>query len=120
MRSLVVLFCLSIVASAAEPIRVYLVRHAEAGGAVMGVAPPGPSLSPAGKRRAQALAAALSTAHIKRIFVTPYARTQETAAALASKLHLTPVVEDQDQAGQQRLVKAVRSMPAGSAVLIVG
>jgi len=120
MRSVILLFCASLALTAAQPVRVYLVRHAEAGGAVMGVPAPGPSLSEAGQQRADALAKTLSAAHIKQIYVSPYARTQETAARLAANLHLKPIVEAQDAPSQERIAHAVRSMPAGSAILIVG
>lgn len=120
MRSIILLFCASVALTAAQPVRVYLVRHAEAAGAVMGVPAPGPSLSEAGKQRADALARTLIGAHIKQIYVSPYARTQETAARLAAKLHLKPIVEQQDAPSQERIAHDVRSMPAGSAVLIVG
>lgn len=117
----VIVFCAGMT-HAAEPVRVYLVRHAEVaeGGGMAGAAKPGPGLSAAGQERAKALAATLATAGIKQIYVSSYARTQQTAAPLAAKLGLRPLVEEQDAASLQRIAQAVRGLAPGSAVLIVG
>jgi broad specificity phosphatase PhoE len=75
---------LSAAVAAAEPI-VVIVRHAEkeaAGGA-------DPSLSAAGRARAEALARMLASTGITRVFTSEFKRTQQTAAPLAEALHIT-------------------------------
>jgi broad specificity phosphatase PhoE len=76
----------------------FLVRHAEkvespaaqpAPAAMMADDPP---LSAAGQARAVKLAALLASADVKYIFTTEYRRTRETAAPLAEKLKLKPVI----------------------------
>jgi broad specificity phosphatase PhoE len=82
---LLLLFALS--ATAKQPTTVILVRHAEKA-AASGDMP----LSEAGTARAQELARTLAGAEVKTIFVTQFARTQQTAAPLAKANGLTPVV----------------------------
>lgn len=67
--------------------RAVLVRHGEplAGGS-------DPSLSAAGQARASELAETLAAAGVVKIITSNFARTQETAAPLATHLGLTPVV----------------------------
>lgn len=65
---------------------IIVVRHAErAGGTAADV-----GLSEAGQCRAEHLAVMLYDAGITRIYTSEVARTQQTAAPLAAKLHLTP------------------------------
>jgi broad specificity phosphatase PhoE len=85
------IFCLSILLLAstlsAAPI-VVIVRHAEKannGGK-------DPDLSPAGNKRAEALACILKDALIKSIFVTEFKRTQETATPIARETKVTPTI----------------------------
>jgi len=68
-----------------KPITVFLIRHAER------EAEPkqDPPLSKDGIARSQALARLLSSAGIKAIFTSQYARTKQTAGPLAEKLGLT-------------------------------
>ena len=51
-----------------------------------------PALSPAGERQAAAVAAALAGEPIEALYVTPLRRTAQTAAPLAARLGLEPVV----------------------------
>jgi broad specificity phosphatase PhoE len=88
-------------AAAADQV-IFLVRHAERAPstpAPPGAHPPGagmmgedPPLSAAGEQRAARLATMLAPANIKSIFTTEYRRTRQTAAPLAQKLGLTPVM----------------------------
>jgi probable phosphoglycerate mutase len=52
-----------------------------------------PPLDPVGERQAELLADRLATEHIDAIYVTTLCRTHQTAAPLAERLGLTPVVE---------------------------
>ena len=67
---------------------VFVVRHAEktTGGGN------DPELSPAGHKRADALARILKDSQITAVFVTEFKRTQETAAPTARAAHLSPIV----------------------------
>lgn len=65
---------------------VYLVRHAEKVDETDST-----DLSPAGQRRAGALADTLANRGIDSIFTTPYRRTRQTAEPLATRLRLRPV-----------------------------
>jgi broad specificity phosphatase PhoE len=89
MKRLLLLLLLSglFVSAAAAQSTVFLVRHAEkaAGGGT------DPNLSDAGRKRAARLAQVLKDAGISRIFVTQFKRTKQTAAPLATRLHLTPI-----------------------------
>jgi len=105
---------------ASEPDRlVVLVRHAEKAADP----PDDPSLSDAGHARAAALASALDGAGIGAVIVTPFRRTTETAGPLAAAAGLTPLVVDVERgmaAHLEAVAKAVRALPAGLPVLIVG
>lgn len=76
-----------------------LVRHGESAAAVDGQAFPmadghgDPPLHPEGHRQAAAVAERLQDEDISAIYVTTLQRTQQTAAPLAEKLGITPVVE---------------------------
>ena len=103
----------------AAPVVVVLVRHAEK------AARPAddPGLSPAGRARAEALAAALAEADVDAIVVTQYKRTQDTAAPLAATRKLTPLViaAGADTARHAAdVATSIRRQPAGSLVLVVG
>lgn len=85
-------------AAAADQV-IFLVRHAERAAPAGQAAPPShgmmaddPPLSSAGEQRAAKLAAMLAGSGIKQIFTTEYRRTRQTAAPLAQKLKLTPVM----------------------------
>jgi broad specificity phosphatase PhoE len=101
---------------------IFLVRHAEKA-ATPPNQPPSktmmaddPPLNDAGRVRAAKLAAILASADVKHIFTTEFRRTRETAAPLAAKLKLTPVMaasKDPDP-----LVARIRRIKGN--VLIVG
>ncbi len=92
---------------------ILLVRHAER----PPMTAPGddPSLTDAGKARAERLATALADAGIRTIFTTRFRRTRETAAPIAARLKLTPTVES----ATDDLVTALRAR-ADETVLVVG
>jgi probable phosphoglycerate mutase len=76
-----------------------IVRHGESAPAREGEPAPlvdghsDPALDPVGERQAQALADRLASEPIAAIYVTTLQRTVQTAAPLAARLGLTPVVE---------------------------
>lgn len=93
-------------------ITVVFVRHAEPAPTATD-----PQLSPAGKERAELLASMLSRAGVKRIYVTEYRRTQETAQPLAALLHLPETrIAARDT---KSLVEAIRNERTGP-LLVVG
>jgi broad specificity phosphatase PhoE len=98
---------------------VFVVRHAERADTASGGSPmmaADPDLSDAGRARAQTLAGMLKDAQIGAIFVTPYKRTQQTAAPLAQALGVqAAAVDARDLAGLIDKVKA-----ASRNVLVVG
>ena len=90
---------------------IYVVRHLHT--------PQGerdPDLLPEGQRQAQLLAAWFRGERVRAIYVTDYRRTRQTAAPLAGRLGLTPVVYD--PADTPGLVARVRAGPLPA--LIVG
>lgn len=86
---LALLFALAapIQADTSVPPTVVVVRHAEKADASRDT-----DLSAAGYARARALDSALIDAHVSAIIVTPYKRNAETAAAVARRYGLTPIV----------------------------
>ena len=105
-------------AAASEPTTVILVRHAEKLDE-----PKDPSLSPAGKARADALVDALGDLTVGAVIVSDTKRARETAAPLAAKLGLTPIEVSVAQGGEAHIkgvVAAVRAAPRGSTVVVVG
>jgi probable phosphoglycerate mutase len=78
-----------------------LVRHGASADAVSGVRFPlvdgrgDPPLSPAGERQAEAVCRRLRALGAARIFVTPLRRTQTTAAPLARRLGIEPVIVEE-------------------------
>lgn len=100
-------------ASAAPPVTVFLVRHAEkaAGGE-------DPGLAEAGTKRAESLAAMLADAGITAIFSSEYKRTQDTAAPLAKRLGVAvTTVPAKDIDG---LVAKLRALAPGARAVVVG
>lgn len=118
-RSLLVLCLLTAAATPSLAQSVILVRHAERADMAAGGSPSmaaDPDLSAAGRARSERLASMLRNADIRAIFVTPYRRTQQTAAPVAAALGLTPVIlPADDEAGLLAQVRAVKGH-----VLIVG
>ena len=76
----------------------FVVRHAEKAATPSGQPPShammadDPPLSPAGEQRAARLAAMLAHSGITQIYTTEYKRTRQTAAPLAEKLKIKPVM----------------------------
>jgi len=92
---------------------ILLVRHAER----PPLDAPGddPSLTDAGKARAERLPAAVARYGVRAIYVTRFRRTQETAKPTAERLGLVPIVESDTN----ELVKALKAR-GNDAVLVVG
>ena len=92
---------------------IILVRHAER--------PPtsaptdDPSLTDAGKARAERLATVVADAGVKAIYTTRFRRTQETAKPAADRLRLTPIVESDTT----ELVNALRQR-GDETLLVIG
>lgn len=96
--SLVFAFALMAVPAMAQNQVIFLVRHAERA-PVPANAPPSrgmmgedPPLSAAGQERARRLAAMLASADIKLIMTTEYQRSRQTAAPIAERANIKPVM----------------------------
>ncbi|WP_411282322.1 phosphoglycerate mutase family protein [Gemmatimonas sp.] len=101
---------------AAQPTLVVLVRHGEkstAGGS-------DPSLSDAGRARAQALADALAMTAPNAIVVTSLKRTAETAAVVSSKTGIAPTVITITSGAKHIVDVAAAVRQATGVVLVVG
>jgi phosphohistidine phosphatase SixA len=98
-------------AAFADPSAIYVVRHAEkaAGGK-------DPELTAEGQARAQNIATILQKAGIAHVFSTPFARTRQTAQALAQRSNLA--IETYDPRAPEALVGKVKTLDG--AVLVVG
>ena len=106
----VFLFAANAFADAAPLTTVILVRHAEKAGPSGDV-----PLSEIGKQRAIELARVLSGTHLDAIYTTPYHRTRQTAAPVATPRHLDPIeVKPEDT------VARIRKDHLGKTVLVVG
>ena len=93
------------------PVTVFVVRHAEKGPEV-----PDPSLTEAGRRRADELARVLMEAKVTALFVTEFKRTQETLAPLATATGVAPtrlLARDVDA-----LVDQLRALSPGSRAVV--
>ena len=94
---LVFALTLTTVPAMAQDQVVFLVRHAErapvpAGQPSRGMMGDDPPLSAAGQDRARRLAAMLASADIKHILTTEYQRTRQTAAPIAERSNIKPVM----------------------------
>lgn len=98
-------------AMSAQPVVVYLVRHAEKASADKD-----PELTEAGRARAQVLARTLNDAGIATIHSTDFKRTRQTAAPLAERLGIAVRTYDWDE--MEALAAAMRA--AGGRHLVVG
>jgi len=96
---------------------VILVRHAELQAGAM-AAPKNVPLSPAGKERAQRLAALLKDSGVAAIYVTDFTRTNETARPLSQELDRPLTVVSKGD--QQDLADRLRKNHGGQVVLVVG
>jgi phosphohistidine phosphatase SixA len=126
-RARLVLPCVLLLAAAAAraaaqgATTVILVRHAEKVDAnpLDRDAP----LSPAGRRRARDLAAALQGRRVDAILVTQLKRTRETARPLAARRGITPeethLGRDSDSAAAE-VVSLIRARHRGQTVVVVG
>ena len=102
--------CATVPAAPPAP-NIYVVRHLNT--------PQGqrdPDLLPEGQRVAQLLGAWFGEERIQAIYVSDYRRTRQTAAPLATRLGLTPIVYD--PADTPGLIDRVRAGPLPA--LIVG
>jgi broad specificity phosphatase PhoE len=118
---LTLLFSLLLAAPAdtTRPVTVIVVRHAEKAAAPAN----NPPLSPAGQVRAAALDSALADAKVSAILVTPYLRNNETAAPVAKRFGLIPIVVPITAQGGVKLhatTMAAKARELGGTVLIVG
>jgi broad specificity phosphatase PhoE len=99
----------------AQPPAIFLVRHAERA-AISGHVPSDTGLSPAGRKRAEALAQVLKDARITAVYTTEYKRTRETAAPIAQLLGIQPEVIPGDD-----LRELIAKLKASSGnVLVIG
>jgi broad specificity phosphatase PhoE len=97
---------------------VVIVRHAEKADASRDTA-----LSPAGQKRAEALAAALDGAEVGAVYVSQFRRTRLTAGPLLGRLGLAAQerpVGDDISASARELATEVLTRQAGKTVLVVG
>jgi broad specificity phosphatase PhoE len=111
--------CLPTSASAADEITTfYLVRHAEKASDD----PRDPTLTPAGRARAQALAQRIDAAGLDAAYASQYRRTQLTAApsAAAAGKPVTVRSPSDDATSNQRFADDLRRRHAGKRVLVVG
>jgi len=91
---------------------VIFTRHAE-----KSLTPPtDPSLTEAGQRRAELLAAMLADSGVEAIYVTELRRTQQTAAPLAERVHIKPTIVPAKDVNQ--LVNDIRSRKKGVVVVV--
>ena len=99
-------------APAANPVTVFLVRHAEKATDD----PRDPTLSDAGQKRAQELARVLADAGVTTFIATEFKRTRETVSPLA-QLASSPVSVI-GAASMDSLVTRLQSLPPGSRALV--
>lgn len=109
--ALALLAPLSPLAAQDPPLTVFVVRHAE-----KGPESPDPSLSAAGRRRAEALARVLTDANVTVIFASEFKRTQETVAPLAKANDLIPMLVSAGQ--MDELIAMLRGLPPGSRAVV--
>jgi len=122
MRSLTAAYAVALAVQLAPSLagaqqEVILVRHAELQGAAM-ADPKSLPLSTAGKERAQRLAGMLRDSGIAAIYVTDFARTNQTAQPLSQELDRPLTVVPKGD--PQELVERLRKGHSGQVVLLVG
>ena len=93
---------------------VILVRHAEKAA----TPPADPSLTSAGKKRAQELVRILGKSDVSAVFASEFKRTQQTAQPLAKHLSLT--VKNIDAGNVEKLVSTILLSHTGKTVFVVG
>ena len=100
----------------AQTSTVYLVRHAEKD--LSDVNTKDPNLNGLGLQRAVDLEKILADQHIAAIFSSNYKRTLQTAAPLAQKMKLEPIIYDPSET--KLLAEKILREYKGKTVLIVG
>jgi len=86
MKKLLIVALLGLLSSACSTTRIYIVRHGERLNTSDTT-----SLSEAGYERAETLALVMADKNLDSIFVSPYARTRQTAQPIAERLGIVPV-----------------------------
>ena len=118
--SLLTLGCHGSLFGSGEVTTVVVVRHAEKGTD----SPYDPTLSDAGRRRAEALAAALDGAGVSAIYSTQFKRTLATAEPLAKRFGLKVIERPITQANGPTyggdLARDVLAQQKGKTVVVVG
>ena len=110
----VVILLLGIASLCAGQSTIFVSRHADRFGTE-----PDPSLTPKGKKQAEALARLLASADIRHIYTTELLRTRQTAAATARDAHIQPVVIS--QAHFEELITSIRaSARPNESTLVIG
>ncbi len=99
---------------AQQPTLVFVVRHAEKAKDD----PRDPSLSEAGRRRAEELAQLLSAARVTHLFSSQFRRTRQTLAPLARQQELEVQVISAHDPDRQR--EALLGLPPGSVAVLAG
>lgn len=116
---LILVVCCAAPAVAADATTVFLARHAE-----KATGSSDPELTEGGRRRAEELARVLADAGIDAVYSTPFARTRQTAAAVAKVLGLevgtTPIEAGQAARHPDDVARMIREKHAGQRVLVVG
>lgn len=116
--SLVLISCLlnsraeESVSKPAQPVLIFIVRHAEKS-AVSGDVP----LSEEGQQRATKLAAMLGSAGISKVFSSELTFAQQTAAVLARQQKLEPVIVPVRE--QEKLFAELQKLAPGTVTLVV-
>lgn len=100
----------------AQTTTIYLVRHAEKD--LSDVNTKDPNLNGLGLQRAVDLEKILADQHIAAIFSSNYKRTLQTAAPLAQKMKLEPIIYDPSET--KLLAEKILREYKGKTVLIVG
>ncbi len=96
------------------PTTVVIVRHAE-----KAITPKtDPPLTEVGRKRAELLAKMLRTADVSTIYTSGFARTDQTAKAVADAVGVEPTRYDARHS--RALAKLLKIAPAGSVTLVVG
>lgn len=114
-KLLFILLLLSNFNALAQKTNIWIVRHAE--NVATKTQDDDPVLSPAGQKRADALAKELKRDNIKAIYVTKYKRAALTARPLAYKAKLLPKIYDATDIGN--FAKTILRNFKGSNVLII-
>ena len=114
MKPILRILALTLLAGQLTAATVILVRHADRAGGMTGDVP----LNERGKQRAESLSRLLADAGVSEIYVTDVQRTQQTAAPLAARLNLTPIVLP--GANVNELVDRLKKLGPEKTVLVVG